>query len=190
MGIYQTTKQIAIHVKELIRDPRGMGSVMPSSRFLARSMAGAIPREMIGSGKIVELGAGTGVVTKAIFGRGVSVRDLYVVERSSHLADMLSMRFPGAQVLCRSADDIAGEIAGPVRAVISSLPFRSLPEDLCVSIMKEIERILAPGGLYVQFTYALLGPLPYAPPGFEEVGSSLTLFNVPPAKVVVLRKPV
>jgi phospholipid N-methyltransferase len=55
--------------------------------------------------------------------------------------------------------------------------------------MSETERVLAPGGLFVQFTYALLGEMPYIPKGFRKVRSKLILRNVPPAKVEVFRKP-
>lgn len=152
-------------------------------------MAMAVPSEAIGSGPIVELGAGTGPVTAALISRGVPQEDLYVVEKSDALASGLAERFPRARVLCRSAAEIADELPGPARAVVSSLPFRSLPLDVCRDIMEELDRVLAPGGLYIQFTYALFGALPFAPANYENVRTAFAPLNVPPAKVVVLRKP-
>lgn len=152
-------------------------------------MACALPDEVVGSGSIVELGAGTGPVTEALLRRGVPPRDLFVVEKQSALADALKFRFPDTRVVCCSADSLTSILSVRARAVVSSLPFRSLPEDVCVSISREIDRVLAPGGLYIQFTYALLGKLPFAPSGFEPVRSSIVWLNIPPAKVVVLRKP-
>jgi phospholipid N-methyltransferase len=55
--------------------------------------------------------------------------------------------------------------------------------------MSETERILAPGGLFVQFTYALLGEMPFVPKSFRKVRSKIVLRNMPPAKVEVFRKP-
>ena len=154
-------------------------------------MASAISPTLIRSGRFVELGAGTGPVTEALLRHGVPPERLYVVEKSSALAECLSERFPNVNVLCCSANSIRNRIGDgpPVKAVVSSLPFRSLPEDVSRSIMAEVERILAPGGLYIQFTYALVGEMPFVPPGFRKLRSRIVLRNVPPAKVEVFRKP-
>lgn len=141
-------------------------------------------------GLIIELGAGTGPVTEALLRNGIPPDRLIVVEKQEKLAEMLRARFPSARVLCRSADDLADVVDGsPVAAVVSSLPFRSLPEQVCTSIMSEVERMLSPDGLYIQFTYALLGELPFAPRSFEKLRSAVVWLNMPPAKVVVFRKP-
>jgi phospholipid N-methyltransferase len=76
-----------------------------------------------------------------------------------------------------------------IRAIISSLPFRTLPSDVGSAIMSEIETVLSPGGLYVQFTYALVGKMLYVPPTFRKLRSQFVLYNLPPAKVEVFRKP-
>ncbi|MDL2264164.1 methyltransferase domain-containing protein [Synergistaceae bacterium OttesenSCG-928-I11] len=179
------------HIRELFRDPRDIGSVCPSSHFLADTMASAISPTLIRSGRFVELGAGTGPVTEALLKHGVQPERLYVVEKSEALAKCLSERFPRVNVLCCGADDIAGRIGDgpPVKAVVSSLPFRSLPENISRLIMSELERVLAPGGLYIQFTYALIGEMPFVPAHFRKLRSKIVLRNVPPAKVEVFRKP-
>lgn len=152
-------------------------------------MAAPVSGDVTARGCVVELGAGTGPVTAALLGRGVPADRLFVVEKMEPLAAQLAARFPSARVLCCSADDLSSRVDGPVAAVVSSLPFRSLPHEVCLSINAEIERLLMPGGIYVQFTYALFGALPFAPQSFEHVGSSCVMLNIPPAKVVVLRKP-
>ncbi len=154
-------------------------------------MASAISQTLIRSGRLVELGAGTGPVTEALIRQGVQPERLYVVEKSEALARGLSARFPGVNILCCGADDIRNRIGDgpPVLAVVSSLPFRSLPEDVSRRIMAELERVLAPGGLYIQFTYALIGEMPFVPAGFRKLRSKIVLRNVPPAKVEVFRKP-
>jgi phospholipid N-methyltransferase len=76
-----------------------------------------------------------------------------------------------------------------VRVIVSSLPFRSLPAEISEGIMSEVERVLAPGGLFVQFTYALLGKMPFVPKNFRKLRTSVVLRNIPPAKVEVFRKP-
>ena len=57
-----------LFLREFLEAPAGVGAVWPSSEHLARGMAARIdPR---GDGLVVELGAGTGVVTRALLDRG------------------------------------------------------------------------------------------------------------------------
>jgi phospholipid N-methyltransferase len=178
-----------LFLKELVRAPRDTGALCPSSQALARRMAEAISPSIIKSGYLVELGAGTGSVTEALLSGGVPPGKLVVVEKSEPLALCLRERFPQANVLCCGAEEIGSRTGGPVRAIVSSLPFRSLPRDICEAIMTEVEDVLAPGGLFVQFTYALIGEMPFVPKSFRKLRSSVVIRNIPPAKVEVFRKP-
>jgi phospholipid N-methyltransferase len=54
--------------------------------------------------------------------------------------------------------------------------------------MAEIERTLPTGGIFVQFTYAIIGEMPFIPSDFRKVRSHVVLFNMPPAKVEVYVK--
>jgi phospholipid N-methyltransferase len=178
-------------LRELIRQPRVMGTLFPSSPALADEMAGALSPDMLKSGILVELGAGTGPVTEGLLRKGVPPEKLVVVEKSPALAECLSKRFPSVNVICCGAEELRNHIKGEerIRAIISSLPFRSLPFDVGSAIMAEIEAALSPGGLFVQFTYALIGQMLHVPPTFKKVRSHLVLYNLPPAKVEVFRKP-
>ncbi|MDR1471584.1 MAG: hypothetical protein LBS75_03590 [Synergistaceae bacterium] len=183
--------QELLMLKELVRHPRDIGAISPSSGALAAEMASALSASLVESGTFIELGAGTGPVTKALLGRGVKPGSLLVFEKSEILAGCLSKRFPDVRVLCRGAEEMGRHVddKSPVRAIISSLPFRSLPADVSGAIMSEIAKVLAPGGFYVQFTYALMGEMPFVPAGFIKVRSRFVLLNIPPAKVEVFRKP-
>ncbi|MDR0616883.1 MAG: methyltransferase domain-containing protein [Synergistaceae bacterium] len=177
-------------MKELLRAPKDIGALCPSSSALANEMARPFSASFLKSGFLVELGAGTGPVTEALLRRGIPPSKIAVVEKSEALALCLKERFPDANVICCPAEELKANLngLGPVLAVVSSLPFRSLPSAVGMAIMSEAERVLAPGGLFVQFTYALLGEMPYIPKSFRKVRSKLILRNVPPAKVEVFRK--
>lgn len=178
-------------MRELIRDPHDIGALCPSSEALANEMASALSRKIMRSGLFVELGAGTGPVTEALLRRGMPPERLIAVEKSEVLAECLAKRFPEVCTLCCGAEELRTRLGADakVRAVISSLPFRSLPGEVCRSVMSVIEDILEPGGLYIQFTYALLGRMPFVPPHFRKLRTKLVLCNIPPAKVEVFRKP-
>ncbi|MDR1944121.1 MAG: methyltransferase domain-containing protein [Synergistaceae bacterium] len=177
-------------LRELIRAPRNMGTLCASSPALSDEMVAALTQSFLKSGYLIELGAGTGPVTEALLRHGASPSRLIVIERSKALADCLQSRFSSVNVICCPAEEMRSCVkCGPVRAVVSSLPFRTLPADVSVSIMAEVEKILAPGGLFVQFTYALIGEMPFIPKSFRKLRSKVVLYNLPPAKVEVFRKP-
>ncbi|MGH8023816.1 MAG: hypothetical protein ACRED1_09560 [Limisphaerales bacterium] len=60
----------ALFIQEWFANPQGMGAVAPSSRNLARAMAGWLPSDP--DSYVLELGPGTGVVTEALLRRGWS----------------------------------------------------------------------------------------------------------------------
>ena len=67
--------------KGWIDKPRAVGSIVPTSSVTARRMASIIDTK---SGlPVLEVGPGTGVITRAILGRGVKPSDLYAVEYSA-----------------------------------------------------------------------------------------------------------
>jgi phospholipid N-methyltransferase len=178
-------------MKEMVNDPRGMGTLCPSSDALANEMAAAVSPRMARSGILIEIGAGTGPVTAALLRQGVPPHRMVVIEKSPSLAECLSKRFPNVDVRCCGAEEMSACVARGTRvsAIVSSLPFRSLPEEASISIMSEVERTLAPSGVFIQFTYAVIGSMPFIPPGFRKVRSRFVPFNFPPAKVEVYLKP-
>lgn len=184
-------QQTRLVLRELVRAPGDMGAVCPSSPALASAMAESISPSLLGPEDLVaELGAGTGPVTSALLEGGVPHGKLLVLEKSEPLADCLKKKFHGVNVQCAAAEDLEEIASGkPIRAIVSSLPFRSLPRDVSVSIMNTIESALAPGGLYVQFTYALIGEMPFVPRTFRKIQTRFVFCNIPPAKVEVFRKP-
>ena len=176
-----------------LRQPVGLGAVLPSGLRLARAMAAEI--DLGAQGKVVELGGGTGSVTRAILDAGVGAADLVVVEREARFCRLIGARFPGVRVLEADARDLdtALEAAGvwPVRSVVSSLPLVSMAEASRRRIAEQVFAVLARGGALVQFTYAPKPPLSHRT--CEDLGlvgarSSWVGLNLPPATVWVYRR--
>ena len=84
-------------VRAWVRSPRSVGMVCPSGMPLARSMAAFAPRK--GDGLVVELGAGTGTVTRQLLDAGIAPRRLVVVEQSPVMVSLLRERFPQLAIL-------------------------------------------------------------------------------------------
>lgn len=89
-------------VKAWVRSPRRVGMVCPSGTLLARSMAAYAPRK--GDGLVVELGAGTGTVTRQLLDVGIAPQRLLIIDQSPAMAALLRNRFPHLNVLEADAE--------------------------------------------------------------------------------------
>lgn len=181
-----------LFLREFLKTPAGIGAVWPSSERLARGMAARIDPQ--GDGLVVELGAGTGVVTQALLDRGVSVERLRVVERTPAFVRHLRQRFPGVAILQGDAAQLADVLDAsapgmPVDAIVSSLPLRSLEAGVVSAVLDQCRTLLRPGCPLIQFTYALRGlPAAELSDGFELRGDRSIWANLPPARVITLER--
>lgn len=187
----------ALFLKRWLRRPFAMGAVVPSGRLLAEAMAETTKAALEGRpGHVVELGAGTGKVTKALLAAGIAPERLILIERDGELAAFLRRHFPGPRIVegdaARLSRLLGDHGVAPVAAVVSSLPLLSLPAEVVKGIVGGVFEALPRGGALVQFTY---GPTPPVP---RELRQSLRLVgarghriwrNVPPAVVWTFRKP-
>ncbi len=69
----------SIFAREWALAPRSIGAICPSSSRLASVIADEV---IAGEGRVLQLGGGTGVVTRALLDAGVPAHQLTVVERS------------------------------------------------------------------------------------------------------------
>lgn len=181
-------KNAAAFVKLALKRPAHVGAVLPSSRHLARGMAHKIGW----ASGLIELGAGTGAVTAALREARPGV-PLQLVELEPDLAARLRRRFPGVPVHCAAAHEVLRAQHGAPKAtvVVSSLPFRSLPEPLRTKTLRAVLDFIEahPSRSLVQYTYQ-----PRAP--FELPADSQLKWrlldviwrNLPPAGVWVLQR--
>lgn len=186
-------KKYAIFMRELVANPRGVGAACPSSKGLARTMASYIPLE--DDGYIVELGAGTGVVTAAILERGIDPSRLIVVEISEDLVKFLRKQFPNVRIVHGNAavlkdhlDYTLGDNSRRVMTIVSSLPLRSLPEKLVDKIKQQLHDVLPHNGRLIHFTYALKPVSQNYPSSFTRINSKIRWRNLPPARVEVYHR--
>jgi phosphatidylethanolamine/phosphatidyl-N-methylethanolamine N-methyltransferase len=186
-----------LFLKRWLRRPLAMGAVVPSGRLLAEAMARTTLSVIQGrDGHVIELGAGTGQVTRALLAVGIPGERLALVERDPELAAFLRRHFRGPQIIegdaARLPRLLAAHKVGKVAAVVSSLPLLSLPAEVVNGIVHGVFEALPRGAALVQFTY---GPSPPVPRGLREnlrlVGANGRRIwrNVPPAVVWTFRKP-
>jgi phosphatidylethanolamine/phosphatidyl-N-methylethanolamine N-methyltransferase len=145
--------------------------------------------------RVIELGGGTGALTRALLGYGIRADALLVLELNEELHAHLRARFPQVRVLLGDAQQLPmmaaenGFLAqGPADAIVSGLGLLSMPRETQAAILEAAFSCLRTDGHFVQFTY---GP---QPPVADEVARNLglqvrrgtfVLRNVPPATVYV-----
>jgi phosphatidylethanolamine/phosphatidyl-N-methylethanolamine N-methyltransferase len=187
----------ALFLKRWLRRPFAVGAVVPSGRLLAEAMARTTFAEMKGrEGHVIELGAGTGEVTKALLAAGIPADRLALVERDPELASFLRRHFSGPRIVegdaARLTRILSEQGIGSVSAVVSSLPLLSLPADVVRGIVEGVFDALPRGGALVQFTYGPAQPVP------RSLSQALRLVgtrgpriwrNMPPAVVWTFRRP-
>ena len=147
-------------IQALLRAPAEVGAVLPSSRHLAHAMAQVAAASDRG-GSLLEIGAGSGALTRALVARFGRER-LQVVECSPPLASVLRQRFPQLTVLEQRAEQVlthAMQCADQM-LVVSSLPFKSLPLRQARRVAKAYQDLVMRGGSVVQFSYGRLPPFP------------------------------
>ena len=177
-------------LKLWLKNPLKIGAVAASSPELAAAMARHIPRHT--AGYVVELGGGTGPVTRAILDTGVPADRLIVVERDPDLHRHLSARYPNVRVLKGDAMHLQQllrrEGIHPVRAIVSSLPLLSMKKAIQHRIGAQAFSVLEPGAPLIQFTYGLFSPLNRHRLGVHGTVEDRVLQNLPPASVWLYRR--
>jgi phospholipid N-methyltransferase len=140
-------------------------------------------------GFIVDLGAGSGVITENLLKIGVDPQRLLAVEISSGFADVFKRRCPGVPLFMEDARNLSLildrlDAKRPVSSIISSLPLRIMPGDSVREILDEVKTVLQKrNGSFIQYTYAWWMRYPLSKYGFQPDTARIVLKNIPPAKV-------
>jgi phosphatidylethanolamine/phosphatidyl-N-methylethanolamine N-methyltransferase len=136
---------------------------------------------------VVELGGGTGSITRGLLGAGLPPERLVVVERDERLHRLLQERFPGLLVVRGDATQLV-QLLRPlgiahVSAVVSGLPLLSMPKRMRHRIVEQSFALLGEQGALVQFTYGIASPLPEREFPVNGRVKALVWRNLPPAFV-------
>lgn len=183
---------------QFLKKPLTTGAVCASSESLAKELTAEIDLENAVSA--VELGPGTGAVTRVILGRIPEQCRFFTVELNPDVIRVFQQKFPSVTVYNDSAANlpelIRKENLPSLDAVISGLPWAIFPDELQEQILAAILETLKPGGCFTTFAY-LQGLL--LPSGkhfrkrienmFSQVEKSPVVWNnFPPALVYRCRK--
>jgi len=151
-------------IRQSIKDFRTTGAVAPSSLFLARGIAKALPVKIDNNYKVVEVGPGTGSVTIEILRRMDGAGQLDLWEISPAFCGVLRKRMLEEPLFRRMGSRLAiheGDIRNlPPRAgydaVISGLPFNNFEPREVQEFLEHFRALLKPGGVLIWFEYVAI----------------------------------
>jgi phosphatidylethanolamine/phosphatidyl-N-methylethanolamine N-methyltransferase len=195
-----------------LRGRSRVGAVAPASPWLARAIALSLARAVPAARDeavcalarswdhgtqrrwhtVVEVGAGTGALTRAILARPRVFERFVAIERDPKFAVWLGRRFPGIEVIRGCASQVVQVIEpGVPTAIVSSLPFRSMsrPESArCIGALVEALGLSAQSVL-IQYSYGFGDSPPFAVPsnGLRWSVAQRVMLNLPPATVWTLK---
>jgi len=176
-------------IRSWIEKPLSIGAVTPSSKALARTMARYV--DPAANGPVIELGPGTGPVTEALVEHGIDPSRLILVEFNPDFCRLLRARYPAATVVQGDAYRLRRlletYVDEPAAAIVSGLPLVTKPLRTRLRLISDAMTLLAKGAPFVQFTYAMLPPIPKELSGVRAEASELIWMNLPPARVWVYR---
>lgn len=172
--------------KGFLTRPMEVGSVIPSSQILVRQLlrSGEIGKAHLA----VELGPGTGVLTRAILGGLPADGKLLAIELHPDFGRLLARTITDPRLVLHkgraSELEAALEACGETRAdtVLSGIPFSTLPPAEARATLEAIRRSLRPGGRFV--AYQVRSQVRrLAEPFFGRGQESMVLRNIPPVRI-------
>lgn len=174
-----------IFLKKMMRNPRQIGAIFPSSQNLGEMMCRFIP--VTADHKVIEIGAGTGSLTKTLIQCGISLENLIILELDADLCAHLRRKFPQIQVIQGNAVDLKSLLPaswiGDVGTVISGIPMINLSFTVQKQIVDACFNVARPGAQILQFTYGPMSPLPAQRLEIYAQRLGHVFFNMPPASL-------
>lgn len=163
------------------------GSLVESSPYLSRRMTHIINfRKPI---RVVELGAGTGSITRHLLSCMNKDSSIISFEINPRLFGKLSA-LKDQRLTPVNDNVLALDRYLPHQSVdyiLSGLPLANMDRNQKLKILQACSRMLKPGGYYIQFQYSL-NDIRLLKQEFRAVSCGFTLLNLPPAFVYYAKK--
>ncbi|WSH65383.1 class I SAM-dependent methyltransferase [Rhizobium ruizarguesonis] len=174
----------------MMQGPKTVGSIVPTSSITAKRMASVVD---IHSGlPVLELGPGTGAITKAILGHGVRPENLVAIEYSTDFHKHLKRTYPGVHFINGDAFDLQktlGDFSDQTfDSVVSGIPLLNFPMAKRISLLESLLDRLPAGRPMVQISYGAISPIAANPDRYHIQHFDFVMRNIPPAQLWIYRR--
>lgn len=176
-------------LSQFLKKENQVGAIAPSSRLLAKKLMKAIDFDK--DRTFVELGAGTGIITREILKNMHPDARLFIFETNESFCQRLQkIDDPRLVILQGSAEHIKEQLdtygVDSVDVVLSSIPFTIVPKQVKDRILTASIELLGAEGFFFQFQYSLQA-YRYFKRLFGEVKLDFMAYNLPPAFIYTCR---
>jgi phospholipid N-methyltransferase len=174
-----------VFLQEFLKHPLQIGSIIPSSRFLEQRIVKA--SGAASASVIVELGPGTGGVTRAMLRALPRQAKLLSIEINPHFNTLVS-RIDDSRLIAHlgSASELREIISkydlDPPDAIVSGIPFSTMSRSLGSQILEAVSSQLAPNGRFVAYqvnTHVATLCQPF----LGSAQTSTEFLNIPPMRI-------
>lgn len=179
-------KDFFLFLGKFVKHGTAIASLAPSSPWLSRATVRNV--DWSKAKVVVELGAGTGPITKVLAEKAPAECRVIALERDPDFARLLKERFqhlPNFEIIEGDVRDLARMLEErgirQVDYVISGLPVPSFPRDLQRDLFRVVRQILSPAGTYNQITEMPLVYWRFYGKFFDDVKFAFEPRNFPPA---------
>lgn len=173
------------------RNPAQVGSVIPSSRRLVQRLVSSA--QIAQARTVVELGPGTGGSTAGMLQAMGPATRLLAIELDAEFHQHVGATLSDPRLLLelgsaeRLADYLKAHRLPAPEAIVSGIPFSTMPPEVSDRIARGIASALAPGGLFVAYQVRA-HVADYLSPYLGRPEKRWELVNVPPVRVFTWRK--
>jgi len=176
--------------KGWIDKPKAVGSIVPTSSVTARKMASIVnPKSGL---PVLEVGPGTGVITRAILAQGVKPENLYAIEYSTDFVRHLRRLYPRVNVIEGDAFNLDATL-GDKRdmvfdSVVSGVPLLNFLVAQRIAYIESLLDRIPAGRPIVQLTYGPLSPIPPGRGDYTVKHFDFIIRNIPPTQLWIYRR--
>ncbi|MDG4853378.1 MULTISPECIES: phospholipid N-methyltransferase PmtA [unclassified Mesorhizobium] len=176
--------------KGWIGKPKAVGSIVPTSSVTARKMASIVnPKSGL---PVLEVGPGTGVITRAILAQGVKPENLYAIEYATDFVRHLRRLYPRVNVIEGDAFNLDATL-GDKRdlvfdSVVSGVPLLNFPVAQRIAYIESLLDRIPVGRPIVQLTYGPLSPIPPGRGDYTVKHFDFIIRNIPPTQLWIYRR--
>lgn len=183
------------HLIHFIKDLKKVGAIAPSSKFLAKDLVKQLKNDIKNNNcsplNILEIGAGTGPLTKEITKYLRPDDRLNIVEINDHFFDVISKKFNQSNISIFHQDILNHNPSIKYDYIFSSLPYEAMSEELIRSIWTKKLELCQEPAFICYFKYVSFRKFKC---DFEEQivnrfqrNKKIVLRNLPPAKLFTLK---